>query len=187
MGRGAVVRRFLPLAIALAFGACGSQGETETSVHLVVNNGPNMSLPVEVEINIFEGSSQLVRDNITRSVPAGSVTRLGDVVVYPAPGTASLRFVVIGRKDGQSVSTSEATAAVKPGQQVEVVATLRASAPMLPVEFCKKNPDGTKCGDAICSSNKRTLSLFTCKAGNCVQQDQSCPQKQCTATPPACL
>jgi len=238
------VKLFLHIAVLFALVACGGGGDAETSLHLVVNNGPNLALPVEVEIDIFEGTSQMVRDNITRAVPAGAVTRLGDVLVYPAPGTSLLRFVVYGRKDGRTISSAVVSAAVKVGQQVEVLATLKAGATVVPspdagtsppdtaampgkkatgeaclqgsecgsgsclqsvccdkacdgvcnsckaqgqpVGMCVALVDGTKCGEPICSGNKRTLSQHSCKAGACIQQDQSCLNRQCTANPPMC-
>jgi hypothetical protein len=180
------VRGFSCLAFVLVLAACGGNGDAETSLHLVVNNGPNLPVPVEVEVDIFEGTSQLVSDSITRAVPAGATTRLGDVVVYPAPGTSLLRFVVSGRKDGMTISTAVVSAAVKAGQQVEVVATLKAAPVVVPVAFCMANPDGTKCGEPTCSSNKKTLTQFACKAGACMQQDQSCAKSQCMVSPPMC-
>jgi hypothetical protein len=244
VGRGEVVRRFLRLAFVFALVACGGNGDSETSLHLVVNNGPNVPVPVEVEVDFFEGTSQMVRDNITRAVPAGAATLLGDVVVYPAPGTSLLRFVVVGRKEGVTISSAVVSAAVKVGQQVEVVATLKAGANVVPapdggvgspdaapipgkkttgqacaqgsecgsgscldsvccdkacdgvcntckaqgqaVGMCVALVDGTKCGEPTCSSNKRTLSQHSCKTGACVQQDQSCSNRQCSVTPPMC-
>lgn len=241
--------------LASALLACGGGGDVETSFHLIVNNSPDAILPLEVQIDVYEGTSQQARESITRGVPQNATTRLGDVVIYPAAGTLSLRFVLFGRKDGRVVSSTAVSAAPKAGSQVEVVATLKAgmgmevpsdagafadggtdasasdgslpdaappkkaageacaaggdcmsgaclgkiccdkscdgscntcSAAGQPVGKCVPLADNTKCRDATCSGNRRTLTQFMCKAGACQGQDTSCSNRMCEASTLMC-
>lgn len=239
-------------AFACTLLACSGGGDGETSFRLIVNNGPGIALPLEVQIDVYEGTSQQARESITRGVPPNATTRLGDVVIYPAAGTLSLRFAVFGRKDGRVVSSTVVSAAPTVGKQVEVVATLMAGmgtetpidggvgedagfdaidsgddggvpdgappkkaagemcgagaectsgacvgnvccdktcdgscnsckAAGQPVGKCVPLADNTKCRDATCSGNRRTLTQFMCKAGACQGENANCANRMCDA------
>lgn len=242
-------RSWFGLAVVLVC-TCGGNSEQETSLRLIVNNGPGLSVPVEVNVDVFEGTSQMVRDSITRGVPKGATTRLGDVVVYPAPGTLVLRFVINGRAEGKIVSSTVISAAPQEGKQVEVIATLKGGQNSMPdvdggvgtdasdagakdtggmpakqpgaacatgaecssgaclynvccdrscagacntckaagrpLGMCTALAEGTKCADATCSGNRRTLSQNLCRAGICVQEELSCATRNCAAATLMC-
>lgn len=229
---------------------CGGNSEQATSLRLIVNNGPGLAVPVEVNVDVFEGTSQMVRDSITRGVPKGATTRLGDVVVYPAPGSLVLRFAINGRSEGKIVSSTVISAAPQEGRQVEVIATLKGAqnampgvdggsgtdgndagaydtngmpakqpgaacamgaecssgscldkvccdrscagacntckAPGMSLGMCTALAEGTKCADASCSGNRRTLSQNFCRVGVCVQEELSCATRNCAAATLTC-
>lgn len=158
---------------------CAKGADEETSVHLLVNNGPGAPLPVEVKIDVFEGMSQQFRETVTRGVPNGATTQLGDLVVYPAPGTSSLRFVVTGKRGGATISLTTVSAVPKEGTQIQLVATLTATA---------RAGDGGMPGDDANNADGGTLPTkkvlgVTCAAGQECQSgfcvDKLCCDKVC--------
>lgn len=122
-------RSLLLALLSLGISGCGGQSDGQTSVLLIVLSDGTSPRPVEVQIDVFEGNSAVARETLLRAAAAGTQPQLGDLVVYPAPGTPSLRMFVTGRFDGRAVSSAAVQAIPKAGQQVEVRAVLMAGAP----------------------------------------------------------
>lgn len=170
---------YFVLLIASLVG-CAKGADEETSVHLLVNNGPGAPLPVEVKIDIFEGTSQQFRETVTRGVPNGANKLLGDLVVYPAPGTSLLRFVVTGKRDGLTISSATASAVPKEGTQTQLVATLTAA--MVGAGDAGMAGDDANNADGGTLSPKRMLGSTCaegqeCESGFCV--DKLCCDVAC--------
>ena len=182
------------LGVALA--SCGPGGEQETSFHLIVNNGLDTVAPSEVQIDVYEGTSSQLRESINRGVPPTATTRLGDVVIYPAAGTPSLRFVVFGRKEGLVVSSAVVSAAPKAGAQIEVVATLKAGGGETPSDGGPSDDAGFDAGQPIDDGGsveagvpKKAAGLTCvagaeCTSGSCV--GQVCCDKTCDGSCNTC-
>lgn len=108
---------------------CGGGGREETSVFVVVNNGPAAPRPEQVQIDVYKGIGG-APESLVRAAAAGTDVRLGELVIYPPVGLTSLRVAVFGKTAGQVVSSGLVDVAIEDGKQVTVEVVLEAGLPM---------------------------------------------------------
>ncbi len=109
--------------------ACGGGSSEETSVFVVVNNGPVAMRPEQVQIDVYKGTDKAA-DSLERAAAAGMGARLGDLVIYPPVGLASIRIAVFGKTAGEVISSGLVDVAIQDGTQVTVEIVLAPGLPM---------------------------------------------------------